>query len=139
MVGCRHNSKNTLDKNYLYFAEKLGVVIQPESEVVDINYNNNQYIITYKKSTGIIRPTYKIKANKVILSGGVMGTVKLLFKCKSKGSLEKVSNELGNYIRTNSEAILAVRSKKFKESGATILGGCCEIRPSHIKEIAKLI
>ncbi len=29
--------------------------------------------------------------------------------------------------------------KKFKENGATILGGCCEIRPSHIKEIAKLI
>ena len=28
---------------------------------------------------------------------------------------------------------------KFKENGATILGGCCEIRPSHIKEIAKLI
>ena len=29
--------------------------------------------------------------------------------------------------------------KKFMENGATILGGCCEIRPSHIKEIAKLI
>ena len=29
--------------------------------------------------------------------------------------------------------------KKFKENGATILGGCCEIRPSHIKEIAKLV
>jgi len=28
--------------------------------------------------------------------------------------------------------------KKFMESGATILGGCCEIRPSHIKEISKL-
>jgi len=28
--------------------------------------------------------------------------------------------------------------KKFKENGATILGGCCEIRPSHIKEISKL-
>ncbi|MCZ7669401.1 MAG: hypothetical protein M5U34_20590 [Chloroflexi bacterium] len=24
MVGCRHNAKNTLDKNYLYFAEKWG-------------------------------------------------------------------------------------------------------------------
>ena len=23
--------------------------------------------------------------------------------------------------------------KKFKDSGATILGGCCETRPSHIK------
>ena len=29
-------------------------------------------------------------------------------------------------------------AKKFKDDGATILGGCCEIRPSHIKNIAKL-
>ncbi|MDC0142807.1 homocysteine S-methyltransferase family protein [Candidatus Pelagibacter sp.] len=28
--------------------------------------------------------------------------------------------------------------KKFMKDGATILGGCCEIRPSHIKEISKL-
>ena len=28
--------------------------------------------------------------------------------------------------------------KKFKNSGATILGGCCETKPSHIKEIYKL-
>ena len=28
--------------------------------------------------------------------------------------------------------------KKFKDDGATILGGCCEIRPSHIGKIAKL-
>ena len=27
MVGCRHNAKNTLVKNYLWFAEKLGVEI----------------------------------------------------------------------------------------------------------------
>jgi len=29
--------------------------------------------------------------------------------------------------------------KKFMENGATILGGCCEIRPSHIKKIAQLV
>ena len=29
-------------------------------------------------------------------------------------------------------------AKKFKEAGATILGGCCETRPSHIKSISKL-
>ena len=28
--------------------------------------------------------------------------------------------------------------KAFKEAGATILGGCCETRPSHILEMAKL-
>ncbi len=30
-------------------------------------------------------------------------------------------------------------AKKFKNAGATILGGCCETRPSHIKEMAKLV
>ena len=29
-------------------------------------------------------------------------------------------------------------AKKFKDAGATILGGCCETRPDHIKELAKL-
>ena len=28
--------------------------------------------------------------------------------------------------------------RKFKDAGATILGGCCETRPSHIEAIAKL-
>ena len=28
--------------------------------------------------------------------------------------------------------------KRFKDAGATILGGCCETRPEHIKEMAKL-
>ncbi len=30
-------------------------------------------------------------------------------------------------------------AKKFKDAGATILGGCCETKPSHINEMAKLI
>tara|TARA_B100001093_G_scaffold175748_1_gene168530 strand:+ start:1823 stop:2734 length:912 start_codon:yes stop_codon:yes gene_type:complete len=33
---------------------------------------------------------------------------------------------------------MAMFAKKFKDSGATILGGCCETRPSHIEMIAKL-
>src|SRR5678816_2777882 len=35
MVGCRYNAKNTLDKNYLYFAEKRGARILAETRVVD--------------------------------------------------------------------------------------------------------
>ena len=33
---------------------------------------------------------------------------------------------------------MALIAKKFKSAGATILGGCCETRPNHIREIAKL-
>ena len=29
-------------------------------------------------------------------------------------------------------------AKKFRDAGATILGGCCETKPAHIKELAKL-
>ena len=34
---------------------------------------------------------------------------------------------------------MAMFAKKFKDNGATILGGCCETRPAHIKEMSKLI
>jgi len=33
---------------------------------------------------------------------------------------------------------IAQIAKKFKEAGATILGGCCETGPSHIEAIAKI-
>jgi homocysteine S-methyltransferase len=33
---------------------------------------------------------------------------------------------------------MALFVKKFKDAGATILGGCCETRPAHIKEMARL-
>jgi cholesterol oxidase len=36
MVGCRHNAKNTLPKNYLYFAEKNGAEVKSEVEVTDV-------------------------------------------------------------------------------------------------------
>ena len=29
-------------------------------------------------------------------------------------------------------------AEKFKEEGATIIGGCCETRPEHISEMSKL-
>jgi cholesterol oxidase len=54
MVGCRHNAKNTLPKNYLYFAEKLGVEILTECEVVDVRPIDSESVSGL--DTGI-RPT----------------------------------------------------------------------------------
>ena len=116
MVGCRYNAKNTLDKNYLYLAQKLGTQISAEKEVVSIKEDNGSYIVTYKKSTGILRSKNSIKSKKVIFSGGVMGSVKLLLKCKNKNFLPKLSNLLGDYVRTNSESILGVRSQSIPQN-----------------------
>ena len=108
MVGCQHNAKNTLDKNYLYLAESLGVDILPEQEVTQISPEDNGYKVIVRKSTGILHPQKIFSAKKVIISGGVMGTVKLLFQCVTKGLLPNLSKRLGCFVRTNSEAILGV-------------------------------
>lgn len=111
MIGCPVGSKNTLDKNYLYLAEhKYGVEILPETEATGVRPLKKGYEVYAKKSTGIRHPKKALKANGVIFSGGVMGSVKLLLECKRKGLLPDLSNKLGDFIRTNSEAILAVKA-----------------------------
>jgi len=54
-----------------------------------------------------------------------------------EGSAGNPANILGINTDLN-ETKFYEYAKKFMENGATILGGCCEIRPSHIREIAKL-
>ena len=39
---------------------------------------------------------------------------------------------------TGKTTTIAKFAKKFKNNGATIIGGCCETRPSHIEAMAKL-
>ena len=140
MVGCRFNAKNTLDKNYLYLAEKLGVEILPEQEVQDIRVlPDGGYQLIIRKSTGIKRPTQKLQAQKVILSGGVMGTVKLLMKCREKGNLTNISGKLGDFVRTNSEAIIGVKLKKTPKEdfskGIAISAGFHPDENTHIETV----
>ena len=139
MVGCRYNAKNTLDKNYLYLAEKLGVEILPEQEVIDVKPLSDSYQLTLKKSTGVIRPVIKIVVKKVIFSGGVLGTVKLLFKCKKNGSLKNISTKLGDFVRTNSEAIIGVKLKKTPKEdfskGIAISAGFYPDKNTHIEAV----
>jgi len=118
MIGCRVGAKNTLDRNYLYLAEKRGAKIVPEIRVEDItplpekDGKPGGYELTVVKSTGFWNETAKLRARGVVVSAGSYGSVELLMKCKEKGSLPDLSPELGRYLRTNSEAILAVRSRK---------------------------
>lgn len=113
MVGCRHGAKNTLDKNYLYFAEKLGAVVEPMRTVVDVRaLPGGGYAVTHEESGAWFAKKRKVtRAKNVVLSAGVLGTVKLLMECKERGSLPNVSERLGQAVRTNSEAILGVTTE----------------------------
>lgn len=115
MTGCRYNSKNTLDKNYLYLAQQLGTKIIAEKEVINVevldeNLSPQGYKISYKSSIGR-RNKESVTTKGVIFSGGVMGTIPLLLKLKET-SLPNLSNFVGKDIRTNNESLLAVTSTK---------------------------
>jgi cholesterol oxidase len=123
MVGCRHNAKNTLPKNYLYFAEKNGAEIKAEVEVTDIRpwaindgrsmIENARYTVTYRSSTSLLKRTRTVGARNVIFSAGVMGTMKLLLNMRDvKKSLPGLSRKLGHMVRTNSEALLGSLARK---------------------------
>ena len=127
MVGCRDNAKNTLPKNYLYFAEKLGVEIRAEREVVDVRPLRSDgrretedgvnpvprppfpvYEVLHRRSTGWLPGRkQRVLARNVIFSAGVLGTLKLLLKCRDVNkSLPGLSPRLGYPVRTNSEALM---------------------------------
>ena len=114
MVGCRYNAKNTLVKNYLYFAERRGVEILPERTVVDIRPRGaadgaDGYTVTHERSGAWgRRDQQRLSARGVVVAAGPLGTNRLLFSCKLRGSLPRVSDRLGYLVRTNSESILAV-------------------------------
>jgi cholesterol oxidase len=111
MVGCPVGAKNTLDKNYLHLAEGLGAKIIPETIVTGVRPCDGGYEVLTKKSTGLLHREKIYKAKGVIFSASVLGTVKLLNQCKQNNMLPNISDELGNYVRTNSEALLGVKSK----------------------------
>jgi cholesterol oxidase len=114
MVGCPHGAKNTLVKNYLYLAEKLGARVMPERTVVDIRPlsaagGGEGYEVTSVRSGAWLRrERASLRARGVVVAAGALGTNKLLQRCRVNGSLPRISPRLGELVRTNSESILTV-------------------------------
>jgi cholesterol oxidase len=114
MVGCPHGAKNTLVKNYLWLAEHSGVEVQAERTVTDVRPlgaadGSDGYAVASERS-GLLRGRRKrtLNARGVVVAAGPLGTNRLLQRCRLGGSLPRISERLGELVRTNSESILAV-------------------------------
>ena len=112
MVGCRFGAKNTLDRNYLYFAEHWGAQIFPELKVTRISLTAEGYQIQTSESTAVFpEPGPTFYAKRVILAAGVLGTVELLLKNRDElRTLRNISPRLGDFVRTNGESLLGATS-----------------------------
>ncbi|MEI2778671.1 MAG: GMC family oxidoreductase [Tetrasphaera sp.] len=129
MVGCRVGAKNTLVKNYLALAERLGVVIEPLRTVVDLRPVDaggggpTAYEIVSERSGAWVRRDRRtVVAGEVVIAAGTWGTQQLLHGLKATGRLPRLSSRLGELTRTNSEALLGANLPRV-EPGADLSEG----------------
>jgi cholesterol oxidase len=114
MVGCRHGAKNTLVKNYLWFAERLGVEVLPERQAIEVrplqaaDGSDGYAVTTARPGAWLRRGERTLTAGGVVVAAGPLGTNQLLADCKHGGALPRLSERLGHLVRTNSESIQAV-------------------------------
>ena len=143
MTGCRFDAKNTLDKNYLFLARNRGVEIRPERQVMSVRPLDNGngatgYEIIHRSSTAFLRKgRHRIKARGVIFSGGVLGTVRLLLDMKRK-YLPNLSDQVGNFVRTNNESLVLVASRDPEKdfSKGVAIGSILEVdQDSHLEVV----
>jgi cholesterol oxidase len=137
MVGCNVGAKNTLDKNYLYLAEKRGVTVRALTTVTGIRpHPEGGYLVDTRRTGPFGRRGPPLRARRVVLAGGVLGTVPLLLDCKRRGLLPSLSERLGDYVRTNSEAIVGALSRRADASnsrGIAITSGFYPDPSTHVE------
>ncbi len=113
LTGCPHGSKNSLDRNYLYLAQRLGADILPHRKVTGIvPLKDDGYLLNLRHPVKRFRKYPDLRARKVIVAAGVLGTLELLFRCRDiTRTLPGISAQLGQVVRTNSEAVVGVLAR----------------------------
>jgi len=117
MIGCNYGAKNTLDKNYLHLAERKRLTIEADTEVTWVRpLPEGGYEIEARHGTRNVqawneKKTYR--TGNVVFAGGVLGTVPLLLELKeSPEGLPGLSRRIGDFVRTNSEALIGVVTQR---------------------------
>ena len=139
MVGCREGAKNSLDRNYLWFAEKAGLVIRAETKAERILFKEDLYHIETRHITSLFRrkgETYAAKG--IVVAAGTLGTLELLLKQKYHyGTLPYLSDKLGCELRTNAETLSAVSCAAEKLNNGLAITSVFRPDPHTHAEIVK--
>ncbi|HWB95199.1 MAG TPA: GMC oxidoreductase, partial [Bryobacteraceae bacterium] len=109
-IGCNTHSKNTLDLNYVWFAERAGAEVYSQHKVLSITPEDGAYRIAFRDLRWGFEGS--VLASKVIVAGGCLGTTELLLRQKygyrRKGvtfppTLPLLSDMLGRYFSGNGD------------------------------------
>ncbi|MEU8259995.1 GMC family oxidoreductase [Micromonospora sp. NPDC048999] len=135
LTGCRQGAKNTLVKNYLWLAERLGVEVHPLTTVTAVRpaTGGGYAVHTERTGTWLRRHRQVIHADQVVFAAGALGTQRLLHTMRASGALPGLSPRLGELTRTNSEAILgaSVGAREARRRGLDFTEGAAITSSFH--------
>jgi cholesterol oxidase len=103
-IGCDADAKNTLDRNYLPWAEKHGAQIRELHLVTNIQPATGGYTVSYNQlADGKVAPG-SVSARIVIVAAGSIGSTELLLRCREEHkTLPNVSPFLGHNWSSNGD------------------------------------
>lgn len=137
MTGCKDHAKNTLDKNYLYFAEKSGARIISEHKAWKIEPHEGGYKVHARQMKFGGRNTV-FSCKNLVVSAAVLGSLELLLKQKYKyRTLPGLSDTLGHGVRTNSESLSGIGLSKYKLNNGTAITSMYSPEPGSWIETVK--
>ena len=135
MLGCRYGAKNTLVKNYLHLAQRIGARVEAERKVVDIrplgaaDGSDGYAVTTLRSGRWFRRDRRTVKARGVIVAAGALGTTRLLRSLKDAGALPRLSGRIGDLVRTNSEAVVAATARESDVDWTTDIAITTSVHP----------
>jgi cholesterol oxidase len=107
MTGCRRGAKNSLDRNYLWLAERAGAEVRADTRV-DRLVHSGQCPGTVPGHWLIETARGQLRAREVVLAAGVLGTLRILLRSGLGGRY------VGDGVRTNSEVLVGASARSAK-------------------------
>lgn len=103
-IGCDVDARNTLDKNYIPWAEKHSAEVRPLHLVSDIAPVEGGYRVSYDELKNGRRISGNETARIVIVAAGSLGSTELLLRCREiNRTLPNISPFLGRNWSSNGD------------------------------------
>jgi cholesterol oxidase len=136
-IGCNFGAKNTLDHTYLSLAEEEGAQLRVLAQVTTIVPDGGGYAVTYRhhragrdpdfdRLDGPDEPEVTVRARKVVVAAGTMGTARLLLR--NRPNLPALGGRLGHGFSSNGDLLMAAWNTGRRldmATGPVITGTIC--------------
>jgi len=123
-IGCRALAKNTLDRNYLFLAEKNGAEVRPLHLVTRIEPIAGGYRVGYNQLGDGTATPGTATAERLVVAAGSMGSTELLLQCRDlHRTLPALSPALGQHWSSNGDFLtpaLYLHRELWADRGITI-------------------